>query len=414
MIKFILIILIILSSALASAQQYIYEAQIKKNNESGFYKIFITPDISSRLQQNFPDIRVENNDKEEIPFIYGLDWVYTDSTTRTELKILKNKHKKFKRITNVIVENDSLKHIDNFILKIPNKGLKNKLKIIGSYDQKKWYEIKKNFSVQAAYSDSSTTELILTNIPTTDFNFYQFVFNDYKDETVEVIKVFAVGKPDVNKEYFELVKPFIYHKDTLDKTIISLNFTSSYFIDKISFRIKGSRYYLRRANIYKEINKTHDMGGVSYFDDISKEFFLGSDRNNSVILPRFKTKNLKLVVDNKDNIPIRVVDVSVYQLKNYIITYLRREKSYKLKFGKLNAEFPVYDLSYFKESVPEEIPVIDLLNTKRVYYGENEEKAKLVWHIPPYYLWIGILIVGSILIYLTARMIIERYRKGEL
>ena len=414
MIKFIIIIFIFISSTLVSAQQYMYEAQIKKNKESGFYKIYLTPDISSRLQQNFPDIRIENNDGEEIPFIYGLDWAYTDSTSKTELKILKNKHKKFKRIANIIVENDSLKSIDNFILKIPNKGLKNKLKISGSYDQKQWYEIKKNFSVQAAYSDSATTELVITNIPTTGFNFYQFIFNDYKDESVEVIKVYAISKPDVDKEYFELVKPFISHKDTLDKTIISLKFTSSYFIDKISFRIKGSRYYLRRANIYKEINNVHNTGGVLYFDDISKEFFLGSDRNNTIILPRFKTKNLKLVVDNKDNIPIRVVDVNAYQLKNYIITYLKRGKSYKLKFGKPMAEFPVYDLSYFKESVPKEIPVIELLNTKRVYYGKNSEKANLVWNIPTYYLWIGISIVGIILIYLTTRMIIERYRKGEL
>ena len=256
--------------------------------------------------------------------------------------------------------------------------------------------------------------MIITNIPTTGFNFYKFVFNDYKDESVEVLKVYAISKPDVNKEYFELVKPFINHKDTLDKTIISLKFTSSYFIDKISFRIKGSTYYLRRASIYKEINKVQNTGGALYFDDISQEFFLGSDRNNMVILPRFKTKDLKLVVDNKDNIPIRVVDVNVYQLKNYIITYLERGKSYKLKFGKPEAEFPVYDLSYFKESVPQEIPVIDILNTKRVYYGDNGDQAKLVWHIPPYYLWIGILIVGIILLFLTTRMIIERYRKGDL
>lgn len=413
MIKFITIIFILLSSTFISAQQYMFEAEIINNEKDGFYKIYLTPEISSRLQQNFPDLRIVNENNEEIPFLYGLDWINSDSTAKIELKILKNRHKKFKRITNIIVENDSLKHINNFILEIPNRGLKNKLKITGSFDQKLWYQIKKNFSVQAAYSDSTITELVLTNIPTTGFKFYKFTFNDYKDEIVEVFKVYTISNPDINKEYFELVKPLIRHKDTLNKTIINLKFADSYFIDKISFRIEGSRYYLRRANIYKEINKMQNTGGILYFDDISKEFFLGSDRNNTVILPRFKTKNLKLVVDNKDNIPIRIVDVNAYQLKNYIITYLKLGESYTLKFGNRKAEFPVYDLTYFKESVPEEIPVINIENMKQVYKEKHGEISSMIWQIPPYYLWIGISVVGVILIYLTTHMIIERYRKGE-
>ncbi|RLD73331.1 MAG: hypothetical protein DRJ10_17945, partial [Bacteroidetes bacterium] len=211
MIRFITIIFILFNSFFVAAQHYMFEAKIKKNNKGGFYKIYLTPEISSKLQQNFPDIRIVNEKNEEIPFIYGLDQINPDSTAKVELKILKNKHKKFKRITNIIVENDSLKNIDNFILEIPNKGLKNKLKITGSFDQKLWYEIKKNFSVQSAYSDSIITELFLTNIPTTGFKFYKFTFNDYKDESVDVLKVYSINNPEVNKEYFELVKPLIRH-----------------------------------------------------------------------------------------------------------------------------------------------------------------------------------------------------------
>ncbi len=413
MIRFITIIFILFNSFFVAAQHYMFEAKIKKNNKGGFYKIYLTPEISSKLQQNFPDIRIVNEKNEEIPFIYGLDQINPDSTAKVELKILKNKHKKFKRITNIIVENDSLKNIDNFILEIPNKGLKNKLKITGSFDQKLWYEIKKNFSVQSAYSDSIITELFLTNIPTTGFKFYKFTFNDYKDESVDVLKVYSINSPEVNKEYFELVKPLIRHKDTLDKTIINLRFADSYFIDKISFRIEGSRYYLRRANIYKKIDIIQNTGGILHFDDVNKEFFLGSDRNNTIILPRFKTKNLKLVVDNKDNIPIRIVDVNAYQLRNYIITYLKLGDAYTLKFGDLNAEFPVYDLTYFKESIPEEIPHIEIKSMKQVFSENKDETSSFIWRIPPHYLWIGISIVGIILLYLTTRMIIERYRKGE-
>jgi len=387
-----------------------FESEIINNNAEGFYKIYLIPDISSRMQQNFPDLRVVNKNNVEIPFIYGLDWINPDSTAKVKLKIVKNRHKKFKRITEIVVSNDTLKNIDNFIIEIPNKGLKNKLKITGSFNQKSWYEIKKNFSVQAAYTDSIVTELIIANIPSTGFKFYKFTFSDYKDETIQVLNVYTISSPHVNKEYFELNKPLISHKDTLDRTIFNFKFTDTYFIDKISFRIEGSRYYLRRANISKATNRIRSVDGIMYFDDIDKEFFLGSDRKNTVILPRFKTKNLKLVVDNKDNIPIRIVDVCAYQLKNYIITYLKPNEIYTLKFGNRKAQFPVYDLTYFKKSVPKRIPVIEVKNTKQVYTEKNAGVSSRVWQIPPYYLWIAVSVVGIILIFLTTRIIIERYK----
>lgn len=389
-----------------------YQVDIDEVAKNGFYKIYLTPEISSKLQQNFPDVRIVNDNKEEIPFLYRSDRTVTDSATKEELKIIKNKHKIFKRITELVVESDSLRQVDNFILDISNKTVKNRLKITGSFDRKTWYQIKKSFAVQAVYGDT-VTKLLLTNIPSVSFKYYKFTFNDYKDESIDVSRVYAISSPDVHKDYFELPKPLIKHKDTLDKTIINFRFSDSYFIDKISFHIKGSRYYFRRATIYKEVEKTRNNVGVLYFDDIRKVFFLGSDRNNSVILPRFKAKKLKMVVNNKDNIPIRIIDVKAYQLKNYLITYLKTGKHYILKFGNRVAEFPVYDLTYFQENIPKEIPIVKTLDLKQVYTEKNGLKNKKLWQIPSYYLWIGVGIVGGILLLLTLRMLIDQFRKGE-
>lgn len=410
--KIIILVLILLSSANLAAQRYMYQVDVREVKKDGFYKIYLTPEISSKLQQNFPDVRIVNQNKEEIPFLYRSDRINADSATKTELNIIKNKHKVFKRITEVVVESDSLLQVDNFILNISNKAVKNRLKITGSFDHKTWYQIKKSFAVQAVYGDT-VTELFLTNIPSTTFKYYKFTFNDYKDESIDVLKVYAISSADVHKDYFELPKPLIKHKDTLDKTIINLRFSDSYFIDKISFHIEGSRYYFRRATIFKEAGKVQNNVGVLYFDDLQKVFFLGSDRNNSVMLPRFKAKRLKMLVDNKDNIPIRIIDVKAYQLKNYLITYLKAGEHYILKFGNRVAEFPVYDLTYFQENIPEIIPLVKTVDLKQVYTEKNGLANDKIWQIPAYYLWIGVSVVGIILLLLTLRMLVEQFRKGE-
>ncbi len=405
-------IAVLMFSAL-KAQKYSYRADIDSVKTSGFYKIFLSPEISAKLQQNFPDIRIIDKNNIEIPFLYGSDYMQIANIQRKELKIVKNKHKLFKRITDLVVELDTVINIDGFILEISNKNIKNKLKIAGSFDKKTWYEIKKRFSLQLIYTDSATTELHITNIPTTSFKYYRFIFSDYKNESVEILKAFSIINNELDKKYFELPKPVISHKDTLDKTLIDLIFNDTYFIDKISFTIDGSEYYFRSAKIYKAKDKTRHNGGVLYFDDIEKEFFLGSNRTNTIILPRFKSSHLKMQISNKDNQPIRIVDVKAYQQKNYIITYLRPDMEYKLKFGSTTADFPVYDLTYFKENIPYNIPELKISNIKQVYQQDNLIIKKKIWSIPPVYLWIAIIVIGGVLIFLTTRLFIEKYKNGD-
>ncbi len=413
MTRFLFVIITVLIFNIGKAQHYSYRADIDTVKASGFYKIFLSPDISAKLQQNFPDIRIIDKNNNEIPFLYGSDYMQIENILRKELNIVKNKHKLFKRITDLIVELDSIINIDGFILEVSNKNIKNKLKIAGSFDKKTWYEIKKRFSLQLIYTDSATTELHITNIPTTAFKYYRFIFSDYKNESVEILKAFSIINNELEKKYFELPKPVITHKDTLDKTLIDLIFDDTYFIDKISFTIHGSEYYFRSAKIYKAKDKTRHNGGVLYFDDIEKDFFLGSNRNNTIILPRFKTSHLKMQISNKDNQPIRIVDVKAYQQKNYIITYLRPDMQYKLKFGSSSADFPVYDLTYFKENIPYNIPELKILNIKQVYYEDKLIIKKKIWSIPPFYLWIAITVIGGVLIFLTTRLFIEKYKTGD-
>jgi len=383
--KFLWIIFLLLTFHEMSAQKYIYRADIDSVKTSGFYKIALKPEISSKLQQNFPDIRIIDSDNNEIPFLYGSDYSEIGKLKKKKLILIKNRHKLFKRITDLVVEVDSVENISGFILTVSNKTLKNKFKIAGSPDRKKWYEIKKRFSVPLFYTDSAKNELHITNIPTTSFKYYRFIFSDYKNEYVEILDVYSIINSEKGKRYFELPKPVLKHKDTLDRTEIDIIFNDTYFIDKLSFTIHGSEYYFRRAKIYKMREKVRHNGGVLYFDDIEKEFFLGSDRNNTIILPRFKSSHLKMQISNKDNLPIRIVDVKAYQKKNYIITYLEADKQYKLKFGSSKADFPVYDLTYFKEKIPHNIPSLSVLNIKQVHEPEAPIIKKKIWRISPVY-----------------------------
>ena len=63
-----------------------------------------------------------------------------------------------------------------------------------------------------------------------------------------------------------------------------------------------------------------------------------------------------MVISNEDNPPIKITGIRAFQHAEYIIAYLEANKSYTLTFGDSLAQAPVYDLTYFKDSIGKQIP----------------------------------------------------------
>ncbi len=404
-----LLLSIILTISLFSmqAQSYRKKAELYKIEKSGFYKIPLIPRISSDLQYNFPDVRIYDKDNQEIPFIYGYYKNAVNYSDTLSLKIIKNHHKKIKQFTEVIIENDSGCYIGNFMFRISNINNRVPIKISASNDKKHWYLLKNFYTAQSDYTEEAKTYLHITNIPKTNFKYFQFLFHDYDNKTNKIYNAYFFKDNDSLKKYTALKMPKITHKDTLNKTIVTIEQEKSYYIDKIKFSIDGPKYFFRKAELTKKIEHDLQKNGQLYYDDIKKDIRLGSDHDNIVYLSGYKAKTLILTIDNKDNNPIRIRRAKIYQKNNFLIAYLQKGQQYFLKYDSPVAKFPVYDLSYFKDKIPKNLPTVKVRPNKEI--GANHKTQK-IWDFPTYYLWIAISAVGSILIFLTARIITERYK----
>src|ERR1700712_613954 len=81
----------ILAGGNASAQVFHNRASIDAVGKSAFYKISITPSLSTYIKADFNDLRIIDNSGNSIPYLMGSNITWEDSVQFTPLRIVANK-----------------------------------------------------------------------------------------------------------------------------------------------------------------------------------------------------------------------------------------------------------------------------------------------------------------------------------
>jgi hypothetical protein len=105
-----------------------------------------------------------------------------------------------------------------------------------------------------------------------------------------------------------------------------------------------------------------------------------------------------LLIENNDNPPVRIEDISTEQGNKELIAYLEKGKTYQLLFDDLNGVAPTYDLSQFQSSIPRSIKQLNTGDIKTISSDSIISKTKKNTN---WWIWPAILVVILLLGYLT-------------
>ncbi len=406
----ILFIFIIFSAIALNAQEFLYQASIPQVDTSGYYHIFLPPQLTSQLNHKFSDIRLYSSDSTEIPYIrLSEDEIYKTAKS-SALKILQNDYKRQKKYTQLLIHNNNLLDINNLVLVVQNpQNSEAWLTITGSNDLKNWNVLKNNTRYMPEYSDSTTAQIRIDDLPESKFEYYRIFLYDYNKVVFNVKKVlnFDIAEHTIN--YIEIPNPSFVQDDTSESnlTIVRIFFDKPQYVDKIKFDISEPENYLRKAEIAKKDSISGKRIRLQFYDQNQKEFYLCSDSTNELLLSRYYAKNLYLVVTNNDDNPLKFSNIRVYQQKEYIVAYLEKSTDYVILYGNPNVPPPIYDLKFFKNKIPPICPVVEALDFHKIIQDNSKNKSV---HIEPIYLWIIFFIVIVILALISVKMFIYSKR----
>ncbi len=389
------------------AQIFDYESVLKTVDSNGYYKIFLPPQITSKLNADFTDIRIINAQEKEVPFIKIVD-KKIETQKYHHFKILEKKYRAVKGYTKIAIHNPRKEDITNICLIVNNPQLQKTIKLAGSNDKKHWFEIH-DFSFQPNLAEVENIELRLIDFPITTYEYYELKIYAPENIEIEVIKAFYYDISIKNIKYTTVGKPKVQQNDSLEQkvSIIEVDFEEPQYIDQLTFEFADSTYFLRKVEIYEPKKRREKKVRMEFFNQLSSDFFISSNRINKLQLANHKVEKLFLRIYNQNDNPLKIKSVRGYQLKHYLCASLDSGQQYKLQFGNLSIGAPMYDLRFFRDSLPN--TMLETLPKEIRKIGAKVSEEEKIIIVPPAVMW-GVAIV---VIFLLAAMAFRIYRMDK-
>jgi hypothetical protein len=391
--KFLVLSLAFLSWRSSDAQ-YQYHAAIKPVDSSQFYAIDITPELSSYLSFSFNDLRIQDKDQKQVPYIIRSKWANSFSLDYRFLKIVSSTVSDSNQ--SVILENASKDKIAEIGLLLKNAAVSRTINISGSDDNSRWFTIAEDVSLVNNYLPSKDEYVENISIPLTSYRYLKVIINNKKHDPLNIISAgySHMSEYRIDPEYIENGSLTFTQKDSSDKnSYILVTQDKPYQFDRIDIKLKAPKFYKREAEVIIE-------GNIN-------SYIISSDTLVHFSFPGSKALKYYIKIYNGDNPAIKIVDVRSLQLKRQIAVWLDKKMSYEMLLINSNAQSPNYDLADFKDSIPVILPVAEV--DQIIAYPAaalNEKTSKfntrnLVWPA----IIVAVLILGLLTFKLTKEVV---------
>lgn len=346
----------------ADAQYFRWKSPVEKRDTSGYTRVLLQPEVTGEMRNDYPDVRLYDENDKEIPYIIGEDQIVQGTTRFVEYPVVAKRD--IPDNSYITIENPLYKteYLDHLCLEVNNTEVSRDMVLSGSYDNVKWFAIKDEFTSSFYESfeqgAAKTTNIVRFDFPLSNYRYYRFTFdewsywwNDWDDYEAPVYIVRAGTLVDVNPasvpdQRMEIPGVKYSQKEFGKTTAIDIQFDQLQYLDYIRFDLSSSvapGTFHRGARLY-EVDSTHKCDGT--LSDHTSSTVLSMGSLNEFSLYGHRVKHLCLHIENEDDQPLSVVAIRPIQIRHYLIAYLEKGKSYYIRYGHDSIAFPRYDMRY--------------------------------------------------------------------
>ena len=397
--------LLCLCCGLVASAQHAMRAVIGVVPQSGFYAVQVSPKLSAWLRPDLADLRIRDTGS-----AYFAPWI----VRRTPHIVLRNQFVEFpitairtdSGYTIVDIENPDASGISSLTLLIGNTAVERYTAISGSDNGRQWYIINDQILFLRSYDNVTGAYSQTINIPLSKYRYYRLRINNAHTDPLNILRAGHYQHIDsvVPADFVTNPAPAIWQKDTGNVSVIHLRNAMPWHTSRISLSFTGPRFWQRTADAFVSGTDSADMMWPV------ASFTISSSQPTVIDLPARNASRIHIVVHNADNPPLRVSSVSTAMRTQQVVVWLSAGKYYELLAGNPQAAMPVYDLSHFRDSLPDAIPSLQVGPLQPM----QRKVATAVAPAPSRLNWMWAAIVGAVIVLslFTWRLLQDVRRKG--
>jgi len=326
----------------ASAQKTLkYAAKVGPIDTPGFYSITLQPDLVAKSKADLSDLRLMDDNGHFVPYVLGYgqpEWL-DNSVPYISFPAVAAKSASDTGTT-FIVRNISPTPVDNLSIKLKNAAVERTLNLYGSDDLKQWFVIEENIPVQqvtSAHGGDYTQEL---SFPPSNYHYLKLLVNDKHKGSIKFLAAGTYQRQPMPTKYSKITCARFVKKDSSKTTCITVSLDGNYWVNRIILDVKAPRFYSRNVSIFDITRHRKEL--------LATDALRSGD--GGALPVDVKTDKLLLEIENEDNPPLNLAQVSLFQTERSALAYLDAGKGYQLLAGDANATAPSYDLKFFTDS----------------------------------------------------------------
>lgn len=408
---FLIVILIISCKANFIAQSFTHEAIINGIAKDSLHKIPLDPSYKQYMCADLHDIRIYDAKQKEVPYVVLCEPLLKSKSDFVSYDIVSQKH--FNTFSEIIIRNTSKDKISNIAFNINNSDAYKYCSIEGSDDMKQWYSVSELQELSLAYNELYTNQYKCIYFPLNNYEYFRLSVDDWYSHPLKINSAGCFKNSVIAGKLNEVAfSKTITEDQKSKKTNIHLVFSNNQTVNRIDFKIKSPRLYLRHAIIY--VNREQQLKHkTEKYKETLFEFDLKSDDILFFDVPQLNEKELFIEIENKDNPPLEIETISCKQLASYLVCDFTGNQNYTLKFGDTKLKSPEYDLINFVSQIPQLLPEAKLEPMKGITQKAAIVKIKEKSFLETkQFLWLC-LAIGSIVIFFFSRSLLKDMGKKE-
>ncbi len=322
--------------------------------QSGWNSIILPSEMLSQAKDDLSDIRIYRNipksDKSiEQPYIIEIQESKNEKTD-VQFKIINPTVKR--GVYSYTFELSNQKSVNRIHLNFSNKNFDWLVHLEGSMDQNSWSTITHNYrivSLKNSYTDFQYTDL---SIPESKFNFYKISFSSSLKPNLKNATLSKEVKSKSSYTTYPIQGSKKEDSEDSKTTTIELDLGKKLPVSQIEMNCTSTNDYYRPIKIEGVVDSFETEKGWKYRYTLLYQGTLNSINENAFSFLNRLFQKFRITIKNFDNQPLSFNGYSAKGPNYRLITRLDDTENIILCYGNEKANSPLYDISYFKEKIP--------------------------------------------------------------
>ncbi len=393
--------------------QFRYKSEIPPVAADGYYHIQLPPEALALSSRHFSDVRIKDADGNEIPYIVRAETPQEESVSFINFKLLQNDFIRPDSVNRIVIDNEEKHFLQQFYFVLRTADIQKYIMVRGSDDGKKWYMVMQRKPAPVSVAGDNASEAIVVDFPRGNYRYYEIRIDNPQREPLNILSAGRYKYSEIYGKYMEIpVAGFAQQDSSNKKTYIRFStLENGCFADKLCMKVGGNgQDYYRTVRILQYREEQHRKNGRETSVCVPYEtgrFVLSSKGRDCVSMGSVVDQHTVLEIENNDNPPLKIEQVTVFQLNRYLTAYLTASKTYTLFFGNAALRRPAYDIVHFDKDIPQHLPLLTTGELVTLPLELMPEK-KLSFYERPVFLWLVIGGVGLLLLLMCYRMVRRR------